>query len=151
MPSGDVSLLLELSRALVAVAVRSLGAIDGEVPLAQFRALVVLKRVGPCNAGELAEAVGLHVSTLTRICDRLVTARLITREVKPASRREVELDITPAGAALVDRVWAARSAELSSALRGLTPNERDALRVAIPALLVGLGTPAADGSEDALG
>lgn len=76
MSQTDVSLVMDLSRALVAVVVRSLGAIDGEVPLPQFRALVVLRRVGPGNAGELADAVGLHISTITRICDRLVAAAL---------------------------------------------------------------------------
>ncbi len=143
--------MMELSRALVAVAVRSLGAIDGEVSLPQLRTLVALRRIGSCNAGELAEAVGLHISTITRTCDRLVAAGLVIREVRAANRREVELSITPTGAALVERVWAARSAELSSALRGLSTAERASLRAAIPPLLVRLGEPAADGSEDALG
>lgn len=151
MSKTDVTLVMELSRALVAVAVRSLGVIDGEVPLPQFRALVALRRVGPCNAGELADAVGLHISTITRICDRLVTAGLITREIRADNRREVELAITPLGSALVDRVWAARAAELSVALRQLTAAERAGLRAGIPALLAGLGEPAADGSQDALG
>lgn len=38
MPTSDASLLMDLSRSLVAVAVRSLGMIDGEVSLPQFRA-----------------------------------------------------------------------------------------------------------------
>ncbi|GAC1442437.1 MAG: hypothetical protein NVSMB55_13160 [Mycobacteriales bacterium] len=142
---------MELSRALVAVAVGSLGAIDGEVTLPQFRALVALRRIGPCNAGELADAVGLHISTITRICDRLVAGGLITREIRADNRREVELASTPSGSALVDRVWAARAAELAAALRELTATERASLRVGIPALLAGLGEPAADGSQDALG
>lgn len=62
----------------------------------------------------------------------------------------MELSITPAGMALVERVWAARSAELSAALDELTSAERASLGV-IPALLAGWGEPAANGSEDALG
>lgn len=151
MSTADVSLLMDLSRSLVAVAVRSLGAIDGEVPLPQFRALVALRRVGPCNAGELSEAVGLHISTITRICDRLVASELMTRVVRADNRREVELSITPSGLALVDRVWVARSAELSSAVRGLTAAERTSLRALVPSLIARLGDPAVDGSEDALG
>src|SRR4051812_28835803 len=117
MPNRDVTLLMDLSRALVAVAVRSLGAIDGEVPLPQFRALAVLHRTGPCNASDLADAVGLHVSTITRICDRLVGSGLITREIQTGNRREVQLAITAAGSALVEQVWSERAGELSSALR----------------------------------
>lgn len=137
---------MELSRSLVGIAVRSLAEIDGEVPLSQFRALVVLRRIGPCNAGELADAVGLHVSTITRLCDRLTAQRLITRKTKPDNRREVELVITAAGAAMVDRVWAARSAELVAALRRLSASQRACLREALPPLLDQLGEPAADGS-----
>lgn len=150
MPMSDVSLLLDLSRSLVAVAVRSLGAINGEVPLPQFRALVILKRQGPCNAGELADAIGLHISTVTRLCDRLVTAELITREVRPENRREVELAITPAGSILVERVWSARSAELALTLRSLTAAQRSCLREAIPPLLSALGDGLAPGGDDAL-
>lgn len=151
MPISDASLLMDLSRSLVVVAVRSLGMIDGEVSLPQFRALVVLKRVGPCNAGQLADGIGLHISTVTRLCDRLVSAGLITRQVRPENRREVELTITPAGSELVDRVWSARSAELSAALRSLNAAQRSCLRDVIPPLLGVLGDASAPGAEDALG
>lgn len=149
MPISDVSLLLDLSRSLVAVAVRSLGMIDGEVPLPQFRALVVLKRDGPCNAGELADGIGLHISTVTRLCDRLVAAGLIMRQLRPENRREVELTITPAGSELVERVWLARSTELSAALRSLSTAQRSCLRDAIPLLLGALGDASSPGGDDA--
>lgn len=135
-PSGtDIGLLVDLSRRLVAVAVRSLAAIDGAVPLPQFRALTVLERVGPSNASSLAAAVGLHISSITRMSDRLVEAGLMTREVNPDNRREVELRITDTGSKLVHQVWQARSKELAQALRTLSPVQRGSLRAAIPPLL----------------
>jgi DNA-binding MarR family transcriptional regulator len=127
---NDVAVLMDLSRALVGLAVRSMGAVDGAVTLPQFRALAVLDRLGPCRAGELAEAVGLHVSTITRLCDRLVAAGLISREVRPDNRRQVELDITPAGSSLVDKVRTERERELAAALRRLTTRQRSCLREA---------------------
>jgi DNA-binding MarR family transcriptional regulator len=133
---------MDLSRSLVALAVRSMGAIDGAVTLPQFRALAVLERIGPCNAGQLAAGVGLHVSSITRLCDRLVAAGLLTREVRPDNRREVELQITPEGSELVHTVWSARAGELGGALRGLTAEQRTALREVVPALLDVLGDPA---------
>ncbi len=143
-PAADVGLLMDLSRALVAVAVRSLGAIDGAVPLPQFRALTVLERVGPINASFLAGAVGLHVSSITRLCDRLVEADLITREISPDSRREVELRVTPAGSKLVHQVRRARSKELSRVLQSLSAGQRAALRDAIPPVLDVLAGAAPD-------
>lgn len=141
-PSADVRLLMDLSRSLVALAVRSIGAIDGAVTLPQFRALAVLERLGPCSAGQLAAGVGLHVSSITRLCDRLVAAELLTREVRPDNRREVELRITPAGSDLVHTVWTARATELTTALRGLTAEQRTALRQVVAPLLEVLGDPA---------
>lgn len=134
-PATELELLMDLSRTLVAVAVRSLGAIDGEVPLPQFRALTVLERVGPSNAGSLATAVGLHISSITRMADRLVEAGLMTRQVNPDNRREVELRITDTGSKLVHQVWQARSGELARALRTLSPVQRRSLREAIAPLL----------------
>lgn len=142
----DVSFLMELSRSLVARSVRSLSAIDGAVTLPQFRALAVLKQVGPCNAGQLAAAVGLHISSTTRLCDRLVVAGLITREVRRDNRRAVELRITQSGSELVQTVWAARAEELSGALRALTGEQRAALRELVPPLLAVLGDPMTSGA-----
>lgn len=132
---ADISLFVELSRALVAVSVRSVGAIDGVVTLPQFRALAVLERRGPCSAGELATGVGLHVSSITRLCDRLVDRGLITRETRPDNRRQVELTITDEGSKLVQQVWAARAVDLAEALSALTTAERTALRDAVAPLL----------------
>jgi DNA-binding MarR family transcriptional regulator len=147
----DVSLMFDLSRALVGVAVRSLRTVDNDLPLPQLRALTVLERSGPCNAGGLAEAVGLHISSITRLCDRLVERELITRQTRPGNRREVEIAITPAGSALVRTVWAARSAELSAALRSLDPAQRASLREVIPPLLAVLADPDDLNAESAWG
>jgi DNA-binding MarR family transcriptional regulator len=147
----DVSLLFGLSRALVGVAVRSLRTVDNDLPLPQLRALTVLERYGPCSAGGLADAIGLHVSSTTRLCDRLVARGLITRQTRPDNRREVELAISPTGSGLVHEVWAARAAELSTALRSLQPAQRASLRDVIPPLLAILGDPEDLNAESAWG
>ncbi|MCA1711264.1 MAG: MarR family transcriptional regulator [Actinobacteria bacterium] len=138
-PPGDIELLLDMSRALVALAVRSMGAIDGAVSLPQFRTLTVLERLGACTAGLLADQVGLHPSTMTRICDRLVADELVTREVQAQNRRQVEVAITPAGSTLVHKVWQARADALNRALRKMTPDQRRCLREVAPSLTGVLG------------
>src|SRR4029077_10764902 len=64
--------VLRASRVLVSVAARSLAGVDHDVPLPQYRALVVLASRGPQRPTELAEALAVHPSTVTRLCDRLV-------------------------------------------------------------------------------
>jgi DNA-binding MarR family transcriptional regulator len=47
--------------------------------------------------GHLAEALGVHQSTATRVCDRLVGKGLVERSSGHPSRREVQIDLTPQG------------------------------------------------------
>ncbi|MEZ5251038.1 MAG: MarR family winged helix-turn-helix transcriptional regulator [Ilumatobacteraceae bacterium] len=100
--------VLTASRALVAVAARSLAKVDDSVTLPQFRALVVLSHHdGECSVGQLADALDVHSSTTTRLCDRLVARRLVRRSVRPTNRRETVIVLTDRGRAVVDEVTAA--------------------------------------------
>ena len=119
MPTGDTDVeavtdaLLSASRALVAVAARSIAAFADDVTLPQYRALVVLASRGPQNMAALASELGVHPSTATRLCDRLVARELVERRPAPDSRREVQLTLTARGRHLVDDVTARRRAELA--------------------------------------
>jgi DNA-binding MarR family transcriptional regulator len=121
------------SRALVGVAARSRAATEDSITLVQYRALVLLASRGDLNVGALAERLGIHQSTATRLCDRLVTKGLIDRATSAESRREVLLRLSPAGQALIDAVMARRRDEIAKIMTRLTPGQRtrlaDALRV----------------------
>jgi DNA-binding MarR family transcriptional regulator len=106
--------LLIASRALVGVAARSLAALDTEVTLPQYRAMVVLAANGPQRVGDLAETLTIHPSTATRLCDRLVERDLIERSVDPTNRRETDISLSILGRAIVDRVTSARRAEIGT-------------------------------------
>jgi DNA-binding MarR family transcriptional regulator len=108
-----VDAVLQASRVLVAVAARSLAAVDHDVTLPQYRALVVLASRGPQRPSALAEALAVHPSTITRLCDRLVAKRLVQRTESPTNRREVSIRLTPKGRRLVDRVTARRREEIA--------------------------------------
>src|SRR3954466_4198863 len=89
--------VLVASRALVGIAARSLAAVEDIVTLVQYRALVLLASRGEMNVGALADALGLHQSTATPLCDRLVTKGLVDRHHSEESRREVLIGLTPEG------------------------------------------------------
>lgn len=112
------------SRALVAVAARSLAATEDTITLVQYRALVLLATRGDLNVGGLAERLGVHQSTATRLCDRLVTKGLIDRVTSVESRREVLLSLTPAGESLIAAVTARRRDEIAKIMTRLTFEER---------------------------
>ena len=93
--------VLLVSRALVGLAAKSLAATEDQITLPQYRALVVLDSRGDQNVSTLAETLGIHPSTLTRLCDRLTEERWIERSTRPASRREVTLALSKKGRGLV--------------------------------------------------
>ena len=100
--------LLTASRALVGVAARSLVGRAEEITIPQFRALVILATQGPLRPVDLAAALSVASSTVTRLCDRLVRKGLIARDRVEADRREVKLSLTPAGRRMIDEVTAMR-------------------------------------------
>jgi DNA-binding MarR family transcriptional regulator len=117
--------VLTASRVLVAVAARSLAEHEDEVSLQQYRALVVLASRGPQRPVDLAEALGVDPSTSTRMCDRLVRKRLISRRRQLGDRREVRLDLTPKGTALVESVTRRRREEIGRILSRIPGSERE--------------------------
>jgi DNA-binding MarR family transcriptional regulator len=107
--------LLVLSRTLVGVAASSLAATEDRITLVQYRALVMLGAKGASNVGSLAEELGIHPSTATRLCDRLILNGYIDRNTSRQSRREVTLKLSEAGRALVR----AETARRRRAIRGI--------------------------------
>lgn len=130
--------VLTASRVLVGVAARSLAASE-EISIAQYRALVVLGGRGQQRPVDLADALGVDPSTVTRLCDRLVDKRLISRRRRGADRREVRLELTARGAQLLDEVTARRRAEIERILEAVPAGERPALVRAFAAFSAAAG------------
>lgn len=119
-----VDAVLSASRALVAVAARSLAVAAEEVTLAQYRTLVVLASRGPQRLADLAAAVSVTPATATRMCDRLVRKRLVTRRSEPGDRRQVQIALTQRGRQLVDDVTARRRREIAEIVRRIEPDQQ---------------------------
>ena len=131
--------LITASRALVGVAVRSLGAIEDSITLPQYRALVVLASRGEQNVGVLAEVLGIHPSTATRLCDRLAGKALIERNPSVESRREVTVTLTHQGQVLLRKVTRRRVREINKIVERLDPKARHAAITALHAFAVAAG------------
>ena len=132
--SGDelVDAVLGASRALVAVAARSLATVAEDVTLAQYRVLIELASRGPQRLADLATALGVDRSTATRMCDRLVRKRLVHRRRMNDDRRGVRVSLATSGAELVAEVSRRRRAEIGTIVQRLPKAHRqpvlDALR-----------------------
>jgi DNA-binding MarR family transcriptional regulator len=108
-----VDALLAASRALVAVAARSL-ADAGDITLPQYRALIVLATRPGITVGDLAAALDVHPSTATRLCDRLVAKKLVRRAQSPEDRRSIRLELAAAGTRVVEQVTGRRRRDLAA-------------------------------------
>lgn len=133
-PEHDLDVVMTGSRALVGVAVRTLGLALGEVTLPQFRTLALLRRDGPLRVRDIAEELDRQPSGVTRMADRLEASGYLVRSPSPDSRREVLLSLTPLGEDLVREALTRRRLELGAILQQLDPDERAALSVGLAAL-----------------
>lgn len=120
-----VDSLLLASRALVGVAARSLADVD--VTLPQFRALVLISSRSRTTVSELGAALGIHSTSATRLCDRLVRKRLIRRAEAAEDRRETELRLAAGGRRLVQRVTDRRRRDLAEIVNRLGPDDTSAI------------------------
>ena len=112
------------------VAIRSIDSVEDEVTLVQYRALVLLVSRGEQNVSDLADALGVHASTATRLCDRLVAKGYMDRVTSADSRRETTLSATNRARALVRTVSTRRRREVTRIVEQLSAEERRKLRVA---------------------
>ncbi len=134
-PARDalVDAVLGASRALVAVAARSLANVAEDVTLAQYRFLVELASRGPQKLADLATALAVERSTATRMCDRLVRKHLVTRRRGHDDRRVVNVSLSPAGAALVAEVSRRRRAEITTIVARMPSAHREPVMTALRA------------------
>jgi DNA-binding MarR family transcriptional regulator len=79
------------------------------------------------RAGDLAEALGVHSSTLTRLADRLVQKGLVERRTAEHSRREVEIALAEGGRELVADVARRRIDDLVKVLGAVDREVQDAI------------------------
>ena len=123
---GLVDVLLSISRAMIALAARSLSQLDADLTLQQYRTLVILASGGPQRSVDLARQLSVAPSTVTRMCDRLARRNLIQRFHREDDRRPIWLCLTEAGKDLIGEVMLARRRELEDLVRAtdLTASKR---------------------------
>jgi DNA-binding MarR family transcriptional regulator len=134
-----IDAVLHASRALVAVAARSLAVVADDVTLPQYRALVLLAGRGPQGTATLAASLGVSPSTVTRMCDRLVRKGLVRRRVAARDRRQVRLGLTEAGRRVVAEVTTHRRAEIARIVSAIPAARRHELVQALSAFAESAG------------
>jgi DNA-binding MarR family transcriptional regulator len=97
------------------------------VTTAQCHLLLELERRGPSTGGELAQALGLDKSTLSRTLDGLVEGGLAAREPHPEDGRAQRVTLTAAGESAVARIDGACDADYRELLALVEPDRRQGM------------------------
>ncbi len=96
--------------------------------IAMWRVMAVLAANGSQRQIDLADLTSIDSSTLSRMVTRLVRMRLVTRTRSTKSNREVAVELSPKGKALVaELIPIARDYE-AVAIAGLSREELDVLK-----------------------
>jgi DNA-binding MarR family transcriptional regulator len=120
--------LLKLARELRRE-VHSLGVTGGQVAL-----LVQIKEIPGIGIRELAARERMSVPGMSKYVARMEAAGLVERHAVGGDRRRVGLHVTPAGHRVLRSVKSKRTAWLAERLRGLDPEQLEAIDAAIEPL-----------------
>jgi DNA-binding MarR family transcriptional regulator len=122
--------ILAASRLLVRLSADALRALAPEMNLSEFRALVILSENGPQRLVDIAAALDVTSTTVTRLADRLAEHGFVARVRDSRDRREVYLSIAAAGRDLVRAVSSQRRRFVASVLSEFPERDQEvALKV----------------------
>jgi DNA-binding MarR family transcriptional regulator len=123
---AEDDVLLALARMAMDASVRASQDVGGVSPV-QLRALTALRQMGEANLAQLAEEIGITVSTASRLVDRLVVADWVHRAPSETNRREISLTLTDDGKRLLRHYDRRRVVLLKECLERVPAERRDAV------------------------
>ena len=97
------------------------------ITMPQAKTLYLVATDGEIRMSVLATRLGVTLSTVSGLVDRLVDAGLVSRHDDPADRRQVVVAITPEGASLLERFRELNRRQLGDLIGGLA--DRDLVTV----------------------
>jgi DNA-binding MarR family transcriptional regulator len=125
--AGQVDAIMVALQALVGMAAQSVSEVEDRVTLPQLRVLVLIASRGTLNLNALAQAMGINPSNASRSCDRLVAAGLLRRTASPLDRRNLVLELTDDGRALIEKLTERRRQAIAEVLDQVPSSRRRAL------------------------
>lgn len=105
-----------------------------DITMPQAKTLYVVGASGEIHMSALVARLGVSLSTVSGLVDRLVDAGFATRHDDPADRRQVVVAVTPSGIDFLDRFRELGSGQLRRLLRVLELEELAAIERALASL-----------------
>lgn len=122
------SLAIDLRTAVMRTSRRLRVEATGEaITPGQYTVLAVLDEDGPRTLRALAEREHVQAPSMTRIVNALAGQGFVTRSTDPDDGRQVQVDITDAGRAVLEDARNQRTAWLARRVAGLSEEDRRTL------------------------
>jgi len=106
-----------------------------DLTMPQLKALIYVSKNAGATSGQIAASLGVGLSTITGIVDRLAEQQMVTRREDPRDRRITRVLPTDAGASLVDELLQYRNEVLTAILSRLDPEQLKTVEDAFKYLL----------------
>jgi DNA-binding MarR family transcriptional regulator len=131
----DADNVIRLRRVVLGLARRLNAASSGEgLTPAQASVLAIVANRGPLGLAELIEIEGLNPTMLSRVVGSLDSSGLVRRRRNPDDYRAAQVEITPDGEEVWQRISAERTEVISECAACLPAEQEAALTAALPAL-----------------
>ena len=111
------------------------------ITMPQAKVLYLLGAAGELHMSELVARLGVSLSTVSGLVDRVVDHGLATRREDPVDRRQVLVGLTPAGTEFIDRFRELNARQMRELLERLDDAELALVRPALAALGRAASTP----------
>jgi DNA-binding MarR family transcriptional regulator len=105
-----------------------------DITMPQAKLLYLLGAAGELHMSDLVARLGVSLSTISGLVDRVVDHGLATRREDPADRRQVVVGLTPEGDAFIDRFRELNARQMRDLLARLDDDELEQVRLGLAAL-----------------
>ncbi len=113
---------------------------DAGISFSQLKCLGFLSNAdAPLSLGALSDEIGLSLPAVSRAVDGLVQRGELKRQEDPTDRRSKLVTVSARGRGTYERVVAVRMAGVERFVKGLEPDEREALGAAVGPIVERLG------------
>jgi DNA-binding MarR family transcriptional regulator len=94
-----------------------------DLTMPQLKTLICVAKHNGATSGQIASSLGVGLSTITGVVDRLVEQHLVTRHEDPRDRRITRVEPTQRGRCLVDDLLQFRDDMITAILSRLSDDE----------------------------
>lgn len=99
-----------------------------DVTVAEWVVLRTLYKKSACTLNHLSEDIGVDAGAISRLIDKMIKKKLVTRKTASADRRSVSIELTENGNSLVPKIASIADKNDSHFFSSLPKTDQDHLR-----------------------